>query len=212
MKFVVLLSSGLDSTVNFYKAKADGQIALALTFNYGQKAALKEIEHAQRLCREFNVLHQIVDLSWFSRFSSSALTLGSNEVPKNTNLVSQEDCEKSAAKVWVPNRNGIFLNIAAGVAENLKADFVVPGFNAEEAATFPDNSKEFIEACNNSLEFSTMGRVKIKCYTQNMHKKEIVSLGKQLGVRFDLIWPCYLGGEKICGICESCQRYLRATS
>ena len=51
--------------------------------------------------------------------------------------------------------NGIFLNIAAGFAEALSAQAVLPGFNKEEAATFPDNSVDFLESLNHSFSFST---------------------------------------------------------
>ena len=45
---VVLLSGGLDSTVNFLAALVESNVMLALTFNYGQKAALPEIKIAKQ--------------------------------------------------------------------------------------------------------------------------------------------------------------------
>ena len=50
---------------------------------------------------------------------------------------------ESAKNVWVPNRNGAFINIAASFCDAYEADYIVIGFNAEEAVTFPDNSTDF---------------------------------------------------------------------
>ncbi len=49
---IVLLSGGLDSAVNLFAASQETAVSLALTFNYGQKAAEKEIECARLLCAE----------------------------------------------------------------------------------------------------------------------------------------------------------------
>ena len=51
MKSVVLLSSGLDSTVNFYEALSHGEVKLALTFDYGQRAASKEVACSQKIAQ-----------------------------------------------------------------------------------------------------------------------------------------------------------------
>lgn len=102
------------------------------------------------------------------------------------------------------------MNIAAAYAENLEAKMVVPGFNAEEAASFPDNSFDFIRNLRKTFSLSTANSVDVQCYTITMTKPEIVKLGKDLNVPFEKIWPCYLAGDKWCGQCESCQRAMRA--
>jgi len=79
-----------------------------------------------------------------------------------------------------------------------------------EAATFPDNSSEFIKAANSSLSFSTQNKVEVESFTIDSNKKQIVELGRALNMNFDLIWPCYFSGENLCKECESCKRYLAA--
>lgn len=211
-KSVVLLSAGLDSTVNFYQALKQTDVQLAITFNYGQKAAVKEIEQATKLAALNQIPIQIIDLSWLKPLGESSLTNQTLSIPINEQI-SIDDLKKSndsAKAVWVPNRNGVFLNIAASYAESLKAQIIIPGFNAEEAVTFPDNSDEFIQTTNKSLEYSTANHVKVVCYTIQMTKIEIVQLGSQLNVPFDLTWPCYFDKPKWCGQCESCLRAKRA--
>jgi 7-cyano-7-deazaguanine synthase len=212
MKSVVLLSSGLDSTVNLYAAQKHGQVLTALTFDYGQKASTKEISSARKICETLKIKHRVIDLPFFKNFKKSSLVMDELPIPSGQEIKIDDlnTSQQSAKSVWVPNRNGIFLNIAAGFAESLQADSIIPGFNKEEALTFPDNSQGFLSAMTESLSFSTSNQVKVQCFTTAMSKTEVVQFGIDLKVDFSMIWPCYLGGEHWCGQCESCQRSRRA--
>lgn len=212
LKSVILLSAGLDSTVNLYMAMNDTEVIQTITFDYGQKAAKKEIEKAKSLSDHLKINHMVIDLPWFKKIGSSALTSDQHKIPtgKQVSITNLDVSKKTAQTVWVPNRNGVFLNIAAAVAEGLKAQIIVPGFNLEEAMTFPDNSFEFIRASRKSLAYSTQNHVDVQCYTVNLTKKEIVDKAKTLLVPFEKIWPCYFDYEKWCGECESCLRAKRA--
>lgn len=110
----------------------------------------------------------------------------------------------------MPNRNGLFLNIAASFAEGLGAAAILTGFNREEAETFPDNSASFVEAANGSLRFSTLSGVRVESPTLQMNKLEIVQEGLRVQLPFELTWSCYEGFDKMCGACESCLRSKRA--
>jgi len=210
---VVLLSAGLDSTYNLYEALAHKmQIVLALTFNYGQRAAVREISQARKICDGVGVPHKTIDLPWFAQFTRSALVDPSADVPvsQDVDIESHAVSLMTAQKVWVPNRNGIFLNIAAGFAEGLGAQVVIPGFNAEEAQTFPDNSHEFMKALDQSLHLSTANHVTVHCFSVGLDKVQIVKRAVELGVPIQDIWPCYFDGANRCGRCESCLRFERA--
>lgn len=211
-KSVVLLSSGLDSTVNLYAALKQSRVVLALTFDYGQRARHKEIECAQKICKELGVNHKIVSLPFFTDWGTSSLTDHKKSLPlgneiKIDDLKTSQDTAKS---VWVPNRNGVFLNIAAGFAESLSADWIVPGFNKEEATTFADNSDVFLQQASKSFSYSTANSVEAVCFTIQMTKSEIVEFGLKLNVNFKNIWPCYQDLPTWCGECESCLRSKRA--
>ncbi|MFN7729862.1 MAG: 7-cyano-7-deazaguanine synthase QueC [Bdellovibrio sp.] len=211
-KSVVLLSAGLDSTVNFYQALQESNVVLAVTFDYGQRAAGREIQAALKICQASGVSHQSIELPFFKIWGGSSLVDLSKEIPLGSD-VSIDDfkiSQQTAKSVWVPNRNGVFLNIAAGFAEAAGAAWVIPGFNKEEAATFPDNSEEFLQQTSKSFSYSTANRVQVKCFTTAMSKSEIVKRGLELGVDFGLMWPCYQAASKWCGQCESCLRSRRA--
>ena len=209
---VVLLSAGLDSTVNLYSAMHDTQVKLALTFNYGQRAAQKEIERSAAIAADLGIPHQVIELPWLKGLGRSSLTDEKIRIPtgRDVALDNQQVSADSAKAVWVPNRNGVFLNIAASFAESLRAEVIVPGFNREEAVTFPDNSLDFIRSVRKSFTFSTATQVDIQCYTIAMSKVEIVELGKKMHVPFEKIWPCYQSRDRWCGECESCERSKRA--
>lgn len=207
MKSIVLLSSGLDSAVNFLWARRETKILKAITFDYGQKSGQKEIYYASRLCKRYSVPHEIIRLEFLEKIDKS--TLGKEGRPpilREEDLKKKEITLRSARAVWVPNRNGLFLNIAACFAEALGAELIVTGFNKEEAETFPDNSLQFVKIANEFFKYSTLVKPKVISYTQDMTKKEIVRKGMEFGLSFELIWSCYLGERKMCGKCESCLR------
>lgn len=208
---VVLLSAGLDSSFNLIKALEKFSVRLVLTFDYGQKAARREMERAAVLAEQFKLRHEIVRLPWFSLFTKTSL-LSEDIVPhgRDIEIDSLTRSLETAKNVWVPNRNGILLSIAAGFAEGLGADVVIPGFNSEEAQTFPDNSAEFLKSLDASWAYSTDSGVRTFCFTTEMNKTEIVREGIKMRLPFSMLWPCYLSGEKWCGECESCQRFKRA--
>jgi 7-cyano-7-deazaguanine synthase len=207
---VVLLSGGLDSVVNAAIAARKNRPVLCLTFNYGQKAARQEVQAAEDVSQELGAEHLVVRLPWLSHITKTALVNAKIQVPRPApEALRGQEAEASAKAVWVPNRNGVFVNIAAAFAEARGLANVVAGFNAEEGTTFPDNSPEFTEAANRALALSTLSEVRLVSYTAALDKAGIVSLGMQVGAPLHFSWSCYLGGERLCWACESCSR-LRA--
>ena len=213
---ILLLSGGLDSAANLALATETKRPLLALTINYGQRAAVREIESAQKLCQYYHVKHQVIQIPWLGAIGGSSLTDSSRSVPgiEKNQLDDRATTETTAKAVWVPNRNGIFIHIAAALAERQGAEQVLVGFNAEEAATFPDNSMNYIRAVNQALHYSTANHVQAFSYTVEWNKNQIVAELKKLKMRFpfELIWSCYEGREQACQKCESCQRLARALS
>jgi 7-cyano-7-deazaguanine synthase len=209
-KAISVLSGGLDSTVAtaYYSDKYEIH---AITFNYGQRSAEMEIKSAGAVCEKLGIEHNVLDLPWLKKLGKSALTSDA-EVPelKMDELDSKEICDETARKVWVPGRNVVFTAIATSFAEALNAEKIIVGWDLEEAVTFPDNSKEFLDAFNNVLEIGTLEGVKIEAPVINMSKTEIVKLGREIDAPMDLSYSCYMGEEKPCGTCESCMRRIRA--
>ena len=210
-KAIILLSAGLDSAVSLALSKDKYDISLALTFNYGQKSAQKEIFFSKKLSDYYNIKHKIINLDWLSEISASALNL-KNNIPQidMSELDNEEITQKSAKAVWVPNRNGLFINIAAAIAEAKEYSNIIIGANKEEGKTFKDNTSEFINAINVSLKNSTNNNVKVIAPLINYDKAQIVKFGIENDLPFKYIYSCYNDNEKHCGECESCKRLKRA--
>ena len=208
---VVLLSGGMDSVVSLALARSTAVPQVALTFNYGQQAVNNEVFAAQRICSYYNIKHEIIDLPWLGRIDTSSLQ-SRRKIPQIeiTDLDNDDRVKETGSAVWVPNRNGVFLNIAACYAESINAAYIIAGFNKEEAETFSDNSEQFVDSINKALLFSTKNHVKVLAPTLNLKKKEIAATGFRLGIPWKYLWSCYEGGKQMCGRCESCQRLRRA--
>jgi 7-cyano-7-deazaguanine synthase len=195
-KSVVLLSGGLDSAVNLAESTIRTEPVLALTFDYGQRAAPRELEAAATLAERYSVRHKVIEMPWFAGLLPPVIRKDGEPADAGT----------SDEAVWVPNRNGVFVAVGAAHAEALGAPLLVAGFNAEEAFAFPDNSPEYVDAANRALEYSTKGTVELFSFTAEMTKVDIVRRAVELGVPLEEIYSCYEGRERMCGVCPSCRR------
>lgn len=211
MKSIVLLSGGLDSFVSLALAKNEYNIKLALTFDYGQKSVEQEIAASKKICEFYDIKHKVIKLDWLKEITQTAL-VSEKEIPVTTlnDLGSDEFVNKSAASVWVPNRNGAFLNIAAAYADSYDFNYIIFGANKEEGTTFPDNTQEFIDRINASFEYSTQKKPKAYAPLINLDKNDIVKSAIEQGVPLELTRSCYSTKTKHCGVCESCVRLKRA--
>ncbi len=207
-KSIILLSGGLDSLVSLGLKKEELNVELAITFNYGQKSAQKEINASEKICNYYGIKHEVINLDWLKRITQTTL-VADKEVPTGKELENPEDSAKS---VWVPNRNGLFLNIAGSFADSLGYNYILIGANKEEGQTFPDNTQEFINSVNAEFQYSTMAKPKVIAPLINYDKNDIVMLALKNKIPLELTMSCYNGGDKHCGICEYCTRLKHALS
>ena len=197
---IILLSGGLDSLVSL--GLGGYSVELALTFNYGQKSAKYEIDASKKICDFYNIKHKVIELDWLKNITHTALVA-------DVDLPDKID-ENSAKNVWVPNRNGLFLNIAGSFADGEDYDYILIGANKEEAGTFPDNTQTFVDRINAEFKFSTNKHPKVVAPLINCDKNDIVKLALENDIPLNLVKSCYAGGEKHCGKCESCIRLKNA--
>jgi 7-cyano-7-deazaguanine synthase len=215
MKAITLLSSGLDSVAALAVAAYSLEIEMAITFDYGQRAGKKEIEYSRHVCEHFGIEHKVIKLDWLSEITTTSLVNRDIEIPSLSfkdidETAPAEITDTSAKAVWVPNRNGVMLNIAGSFAESKGCDRLVVGFNGEEARTFPDNSLEYVQAMDNAFCYSTQNSVKIFAPLITFEKTEIVRRAVEAKAPLEYSWSCYHGGDLPCGKCESCLRRARA--
>ncbi len=203
-KSIILLSGGLDSLICLGLCKDEYNVELALTFDYGQKSAGKEIEASKKISEYYNVSHKVIKLDWLKEITNTAL-VSDKELPHGI-----DNPEESAKAVWVPNRNALFLNIAGSYADSENFTHIILGANKEEGETFPDNTKEFAQRAEALFEYSTLNKPHVLVPLINYDKNDIVNLALKYSMPLELVQSCYSEGEKHCGICESCTRLKNA--
>ena len=203
-KGIILLSGGLDSLVSLGLGMEKYGISLALTFDYGQKALEQEIMTSKNICDYYKIEHKVIKLNWLKNVTHTAL-VEDKELPEGI-----DNPEDSAKSVWVPNRNGLFLNIAGSFADGNDYDYIIIGANKEEGQTFPDNTQEFIDRVNAEFEFSTQKHPKVVAPLINYDKNDIVKQAIEHNIPLEFVRSCYSNGKKHCGKCESCTRLKNA--
>ena len=203
-------SGGIDSTVAATIASREGYELYVLHVSYGQRAELREREAVKRISAYLGAADlKFTTIDMIKELRGSALTDYGKVVPAGEEVKLDKN---ETPPTWVPCRNLVLLSLASAYAEVISADSIFVGFNAEEAKSYPDNSKEFVERYNVVLEkavasFSTPPEVRAPLV--DLLKPEIIKKGIEVGAPLKFTYSCYLGGEKHCGLCESCQHRRR---
>jgi 7-cyano-7-deazaguanine synthase len=196
MRSIVLASGGLDSLVSLARAVRERDVRLVLFFDFGQRARESERVSAMSAANYYGLPFADVNIRWLEVLS-----------PRGMRSDARGDDDLTALdQVWIPNRNGVFINIAAAYAESYGCDTVVTGFNREEAEEFPDNSRDYVDRANLALALSTRNRVRVESFTLDLDKRAIIRLGLELKAPLSIVWSCYRSGERMCGRCASCAR------
>jgi len=203
-KSIILLSGGLDSlvTLGYSKKFTDFNVELALTFDYGQKSLLAEVNASKNICDFYKINHRVIKLDWLKDITNTSL-VSENEVPSDN-----FETKDSAASVWVPNRNALFLNIAAAFCDSYGYNYILYGANKEEANNFPDNTETFRNDITKLFETSTLVKPKVIAPLINYNKDDIVKIAVENSMPLEFVRSCYNSGDKHCNKCESCH-YLR---
>jgi 7-cyano-7-deazaguanine synthase len=204
---VCLLSGGLDSSTVLAFARREGFVCHALSFDYGQRHGL-ELEAAGRVAAALGVARHVTLKIDLRAFGGSALT-SDVPVPKGRSLA---EMGHGIPVTYVPARNTVFLACALAWAETLESSDIFLGVNAIDYSGYPDCRPEYIEAFEHMANLATKtgveGRTRVRIHAPliRMSKREIVQLGRELGLDFALTWSCYDPDThgRPCGRCDSC--------
>ncbi len=207
MKAVCLLSGGLDSSTCLAQARREGYDCYALSFDYGQRHCT-ELESARKVAAALGALDHRVARIDLRVFGKSALT-DDIPVPKGRD---ESTMNREIPATYVPARNTIFLSFALAWAEVLEANDIFIGVNALDYSGYPDCRPEFIAAFERMSNLATKagveGRTNIRIRTPliELSKAQIVRLGRELKVPFELTQSCYDPDDagRACGTCDSC--------
>jgi len=198
---VCIISGGMDSALSAKIAEDEGYEIIALHFNYGQRTEYKELECFRKVAACVNAVEKYeIDLPFFEQIGASALTDKNIEVPTG-------GLEEGVPVTYVPFRNGIFLSIAAAVAEKHGAEALFIGVVEEDSSGYPDCKESYIEEMQKAINLGTKDEtnLSIKMPLVALKKSQIVQQSLALGVPLEHTWSCYKEEEKACGVCDSCR-------
>ncbi|RRS29842.1 MAG: 7-cyano-7-deazaguanine synthase [Epsilonproteobacteria bacterium (ex Lamellibrachia satsuma)] len=204
-KAVCIISGGMDSALSAKIAQKDGYEIIALHFNYGQRTQEKELKCFRKIAAAVEARETYeIDLPFFEQIGASALTDKNIDVPTG-------GLEDGVPVTYVPFRNGIFLSIAAAIAEKHGAEALYIGVVEEDSSGYPDCRESYIEQMQKAINLGTKDEtnIEIKMPLVTLKKSEIVQKALDLGVPLEDTWSCYQAEEKACGICDSCRLRLK---
>jgi 7-cyano-7-deazaguanine synthase len=205
-KAVVLLSGGLDSaTVLAIANRVNGFKPVCVSFDYGQRHSV-ELAAAALVANHYDAETYVQDIDVENFAGASGLLHGA--VPRDR---ADEEMSGGIAPTYVPARNTILLAYALGYCEHVGARDLFIGVNALDYSGYPDCRPEYVEA------FGRMARLagswvdepgspfKVHAPLVNKTKAQIIQLGTDLGVPYELTHSCYAPVDGLaCGHCDSC--------
>ncbi len=199
MKVAVLLSGGLDSTTALHWAKRHHEVVAAFSFDYGSNHAEQELACARWQAEALGIPYRELDLRAVFCGMQSSLLSGAEAIPTG------EYAEENMKSTVVPFRNGIFLAVAAGMAESLGVEGLVIAAHAGDHAIYPDCRADFMAAMGEAIRLGTYAGLCIIDPFIDKDKAQIAAAGAALGVNFAHTYSCYKGGERHCGLCATCR-------
>lgn len=204
---VAIVSGGMDSvTLLHYLVKKEQRHPAVISFNYGQKHS-RELDCARRNSQLLGCeSHLVLDLSLFkSLFATSALVSEDVAVPGIEDV--RGDPQPAT---YVPNRNMIFLGLAAAFAESSGVSQVFYGAQHHDMYGYWDTTPEFLSKLNEVYGLNRKNAIRIEAPFVQFSKADVARMGLDLGVDYALTWSCYQGGELACGKCPTCAERLEA--
>jgi 7-cyano-7-deazaguanine synthase len=202
-KAVVLLSGGLDSATSAAQAIVDGYELIALSFRYGQRHE-KELQAAKKIVEILGIKEHFITEINLGQWGGSSLTDQSISLP-------QDGLQMGIIpSTYVPGRNTVFIAIALSLAEAKQAEAIYLGINAVDYSGYPDCRPEYLatyqQLANLSSKVGIEGKApRLIAPLIEDSKVEIIHRAIKLGVPIEETWSCYQGGEKPCGLCDSCR-------
>lgn len=197
---VILLSGGMDSLLTAKLASREHRLAL-FHLNYGQRTEAAELRAFRSIADWFGVAHTLVAHTNFYRMiGGNALTDDAVKVPEGALGAD------GIPVTYVPFRNGLLLSMAAAWAESIGATKLFYGAVAIDSSGYPDCREEFVRAMELAVRAGTKpgGGLGIEAPLISLTKEDIVQLGVEHKLPFELTWSCYQRNDLHCGVCDSC--------
>jgi 7-cyano-7-deazaguanine synthase len=202
-KAIALLSGGLDSATAAALALEAGYEVIGLSFDYGQRHR-RELAAAGTVAAALGLVEHHTIAVNLAAWGGSALTDPTIPVPKDGVATG------AIPSTYVPGRNTVFIALGLSLAEARGAERLVLGVNAVDYSGYPDCRPDYLGAFQVLADLaSKAGRegrgAQLWAPLVSWSKTEIVRQAVRLEVPIASTWSCYSGGDRPCGVCDSCR-------
>lgn len=203
-----------------YKDKYGPENIVSLGFNYGQRHFKMENDAATRFCEDFGIERVVLDVP-IGQIGGCSLV--DHSIPVTTDMSQQRS-------TVVPMRNGIFLMLAAAVAQVKGCDVITHGACAEDYEAYRDCRDIFFKSMEMAIQSGLTNPLKgsedvlddismhmdgnyrehldIKIETPLIKEKKEQTMARVLKTYgpdiYKYSYSCYNGGSMQCGKCPAC--------
>jgi len=188
VKEALLLSGGMDSlSIAWWKRPE-----LAITLDYGQRAAEAEKLASTQVCKELGIRHEIVSVDCSS--------LGSGDMAGAPPDVAAQTSD------WWPYRNQLLITLASMRAISLGIKMLYIGTVRSDSESHLDGTPNFVQKIGDLMAYQE-GHLRIVAPAIDLSTTELI---RQVGVPPGLLaWSHSCHKANIaCGNCRGCNKYV----
>jgi 7-cyano-7-deazaguanine synthase len=186
MRTAILLSGGMDSVALAYWKRPQ----VAITVDYGQAAAIAEIQAAAQICAELAIDHQVIRID--------CSELGSGDLAKKPAL------EVAPVSEWWPYRNQLLVTLGAMRGLSLDVRYLLIG-SVRTDSIHADGRVEFYEKIDELVSLQE-GRIRIKAPAIEMTSCELVRTSAVPQSILAWAHSCHVCNFA-CGFCRGCNKH-----
>ena len=188
MKEALLLSGGMDSLSIAWWKRPD----LAITLDYGQRAAEAEKLASAQVCKELGIRHEIVSIDCSS--------LGSGD------MAGAPPDAAAQTSDWWPYRNQLLVTLASMRAISRGMQTLYIGTVRSDGESHLDGTPDFVRKMDDLMAYQE-GHLRVVAPALNLSTTELI---RQSGVPPGLLaWSHSCHKANIaCGTCRGCTKYV----
>lgn len=188
MRDALLLSGGMDSLAIAWWKRPD----LAITLDYGQRAAEAEKHSSAQVCRELGIRHEIVSVDCSS--------LGSGDMAGTPPDAAAQTSD------WWPYRNQLLITLAGMRAISWGMRTLYIGTVRSDGESHRDGTHEFVQEMDELMAYQE-GHLRVVAPAIALSTVELIRLsGVPPGL---LAWSHSCHKANIaCGDCRGCNKYI----
>jgi len=187
-KVTVLFSGGVDSSVLLAWFKKQEIECQPLFIDYGQVTGSMELSSAKKISEKMGFELEKITIPNVSSLTKNQITDPAN-----------------SQNPFFPNRNLLLLSLGSLHAyENKNQGVGIGAIGADGSTPFPDISQIFFDEFSKVVRTSLNYELAILTPFLELTKTEVVKIGRNLHVPFEITYSCLTKNDVPCEICESC--------